>query len=155
MATATFSSLAVRDDFRCSLCRQKSAFHCEHDTPYRDQILGTYDQEEQYVRTTNSGKASHRTGSHNNKNSTTTSNQMHHTNTGKASHQTGSHHNKNSTTTSNQMQHTNTEKNTNSKAGAQYQQVKRPEHNTLSNTNPNGSIKKHEQKKKNKSCVIL
>lgn len=33
----------IRDDFRCAVCRRKSAFHCEHDTPYRDELLGTYD----------------------------------------------------------------------------------------------------------------
>lgn len=45
----TYSTMAaVRDDFRCSLCRQKNTFHCEHDTPYRDQLLGTYDQEKGY-----------------------------------------------------------------------------------------------------------
>lgn len=33
----------TRNDFRCGLCRQKNAFHCEHDTPYRDQYLGGYD----------------------------------------------------------------------------------------------------------------
>ena len=32
-----------RNDFRCAVCRQKNAFHCEHDTPYRDQYLGTYE----------------------------------------------------------------------------------------------------------------
>jgi hypothetical protein len=36
---------AVREDFRCGLCRQKNVFHCEHDTPYRDRYLGAYDQE--------------------------------------------------------------------------------------------------------------
>ena len=38
------SSLPKRDDFRCGLCRQKGAFHCEHDTPYRDQYLKIYDE---------------------------------------------------------------------------------------------------------------
>jgi hypothetical protein len=32
----------TRDDFRCFVCRNKEAFHCEHDTPYRDQYLGTF-----------------------------------------------------------------------------------------------------------------
>ncbi len=32
----------TRTDFRCLLCRRKNAFHCEHDTPYRDRYLGTY-----------------------------------------------------------------------------------------------------------------
>ena len=41
--TMTANSFSVRDDFRCGLCRQKNAFHCEHDTPYRDQYLGVYD----------------------------------------------------------------------------------------------------------------
>lgn len=39
----------LRDDFRCSLCRQKNAFHCEHDTPYRDQLIGSYDPEKPRV----------------------------------------------------------------------------------------------------------
>lgn len=32
-----------RDDLRCTLCRQRDAFHCEHDTPYRDIYLGIFD----------------------------------------------------------------------------------------------------------------
>ncbi len=32
----------TRTDFRCVLCRRMNAFHCEHDTPYRDRYLGTY-----------------------------------------------------------------------------------------------------------------
>jgi hypothetical protein len=32
----------TRDDFRCFVCRNKEVFHCEHDTPYRDQYLGTF-----------------------------------------------------------------------------------------------------------------
>jgi len=62
---ATFSGLAVvRDDFRCSLCQRKNAFHCEHDTPYRDQLLGTYDQEKPRMSASNSRRESHRTSSH-------------------------------------------------------------------------------------------
>jgi hypothetical protein len=34
----------MRYDFRCNICRQKSVFHCEHDTPYRDQYLGISDE---------------------------------------------------------------------------------------------------------------
>ncbi|CAF1355848.1 unnamed protein product [Rotaria sordida] len=30
-------------DLRCGICRQKGIFYCEHDTPYRDQYLGTFD----------------------------------------------------------------------------------------------------------------
>ncbi|CAF0942807.1 unnamed protein product [Rotaria sp. Silwood1] len=41
--TTTASYSDTREDFRCGLCRQKGAFHCEHDTPYRDIYLGTYD----------------------------------------------------------------------------------------------------------------
>jgi hypothetical protein len=33
----------TRSDFRCLLCRRQNVFHCEHDTPYRDRYLGTYD----------------------------------------------------------------------------------------------------------------
>ncbi|CAF1590216.1 unnamed protein product, partial [Didymodactylos carnosus] len=43
MAVAYNNNLPIREDFRCALCRQKNVFHCEHDTKYRDQILGTYD----------------------------------------------------------------------------------------------------------------
>ena len=58
---ATFSGLAaVRDDFRCSICRQKSAFHCEHDTPCRDRLLGVYDAERFRFVTTNSRRNSQR-----------------------------------------------------------------------------------------------
>ena len=38
-------STSMRGDFRCSLCQQRNVFHCEHDTPYRDQYLGSTDQE--------------------------------------------------------------------------------------------------------------
>jgi hypothetical protein len=38
------NSSAMRYDFRCNLCRVKNVFHCEHDTPYRDQFLGIYDE---------------------------------------------------------------------------------------------------------------
>ncbi|CAF1027600.1 unnamed protein product, partial [Didymodactylos carnosus] len=37
------NNLPIREDFRCAICRQKHVFRCEHDTKYRDQILGTYD----------------------------------------------------------------------------------------------------------------
>jgi hypothetical protein len=29
----------VRGDFRCGVCQRKNAFHCEHETPYRDKYL--------------------------------------------------------------------------------------------------------------------
>lgn len=65
---ATFSSYsAVRDDFRCSLCRQKNTFHCEHDTPYRDQLLGTYEQEKPSTISTHGRRESHRSRSQENK----------------------------------------------------------------------------------------
>ena len=35
----------IRDDFRCLVCRQKSVFHCEHDTPYRDQYLSIVEEQ--------------------------------------------------------------------------------------------------------------
>ena len=44
MATLS-GSTQERSDLRCSLCRQKNAFHCEHNTPYRDQFLDGYGQE--------------------------------------------------------------------------------------------------------------
>jgi hypothetical protein len=76
---ATHSGLAsVRDDFRCSVCRQKNAFHCEHDTPYRDQLLGTYNQV-----TTTSRRDNHRTGSHVT-NSASSYNATHTTSTGQS-----------------------------------------------------------------------
>jgi len=37
-----------RSDYRCSICRQKNVFNCEHNTPYRDQFLDTYGQEKLY-----------------------------------------------------------------------------------------------------------
>lgn len=51
----SFGGLApVRDDFRCYVCRRKHAFHCEHDTPYRDQMLGTFDRGDDPIRSSNS-----------------------------------------------------------------------------------------------------
>ncbi|CAF1277652.1 unnamed protein product [Adineta ricciae] len=38
-------SPSVRDDYRCSICRQQNAFRCEHDTRYRDQFLDNFGQE--------------------------------------------------------------------------------------------------------------
>ena len=38
------NSPMMRYDFRCNLCRIKNVFHCEHDTPYRDQFLGLQDE---------------------------------------------------------------------------------------------------------------
>jgi hypothetical protein len=128
---ATFSGLpGVRDDFRCSLCRQKNTFHCEHDTPYRDQLLGTYDQEKPHIATTNSRRTSQRIGSHNNNsnNHSTRNNDMHNAHTGR---------------------------NANSNSDARHQQGKRPDNNPVLITNANGSTGTYEQKKKNKSCVIL
>jgi hypothetical protein len=126
---ATFSGLAVvRDDFRCSLCQRKNAFHCEHDTPYRDQLLGTYDQEKPRMSASNSRRESHRTSSHIHNNNLSNHNTQQKVTTGK-------------------------------NAGAPYQHGRKSETSTVShtNTNPNSSdyVKTHEQKKKNKSCVIL
>ena len=125
---ANFSGLAnVRDDFRCSLCRQKSAFHCEHDTPYRDRLLGTYDQEKPVTITTNSRRESHRTGAHN--------------------------HNNHHSTKNNGMHNANTGKHLNPIVDTRYQQGRRPDNNTAPNTN--NYTKTNGQTKKNKSCVIL
>lgn len=35
---------SIRTDFRCAICRRKNTFHCEHDTPIRDQFLGANEQ---------------------------------------------------------------------------------------------------------------
>jgi len=32
-----------RQDYRCGVCQMKNVFHCEHDTPYRDQYLNMFD----------------------------------------------------------------------------------------------------------------
>jgi hypothetical protein len=125
---ATFAGLApVRDDFRCSLCRQKNVFHCEHDTPYRDQLLGMYGQEKPHMTSANSRRQHHQRGSYNN--------------------------NYNNLTNNYNMQHTNTERYRNSNTTAQYQQDGRHEKSSLSNTNT--SYVTTNQQKKNKSCVIL
>jgi len=130
---ATFFGLPpVRDDFRCSLCRQKNTFHCEHDTPYRDQLLGTYEQEKSYMMSRNSRRDVQPAGLHNNNNKPTNNRKI---------------------------QNINIERNINSNARTQYQQVRRPENDSLSSPDPNpnlnGSIRTNEQPKKNKSCVIL
>jgi hypothetical protein len=75
---ATFSdSVQGRSDYRCSICRQKSAFHCEHNTPYRDQFLDTYGQEKPYDQ-----RDSQRTRSNQNNNSAN-NNRMQNMNTGR------------------------------------------------------------------------
>ncbi len=126
---ATFSTFApVRDDFRCSLCRQKNTFHCEHDTPYRDQLLGTYDQEKPYMISSNSRRESNRTRSHTN--------------------------NYNNPPTNHRTQNTPTGRDMKSHADPRYEQGRRPD-NSASPTPNQYYTEKNEQKKKNKSCVIL
>jgi hypothetical protein len=127
---ATYSGLAtVRDDFRCSLCRQKNAFHCEHDTPYRDQLLGTYDQVKPHMSASSSRRETHRTGSHVSNNTSLTS----HNTTRKIS----TAHN----------------------ADVRYQQGKIPENSTVSHTTIDpvsyNYARTYEHKQKKKSCVIL
>jgi hypothetical protein len=123
----SFSGFApVRDDFRCGVCRQKNVFHCEHDTPYRDRYLGAYEQEKPYMASTNSQRESHHSGSHNNKNHSTNSNGTQNTNNGR---------------------------NVNAIVNSKYQPGNKSDNH--SSANANGSLTTDEQKKKNKSCVIL
>lgn len=119
-------SIPTRNDFRCEVCRQKSVFHCEHDTPYRDQYLGT--SEENFSRRTpNSSRRSVDT----NRTSKTDNRPMNTNNdrTGKMD----------------------TNRSTNGRVGGvQYQQGQRP---NPAQTNP--PVKAQEQNSKSKSCVIL
>jgi len=127
---ATFSGLApVRDDFRCSLCRRKNAFHCEHDTPYRDQLLGSYDQEKPYMGSKNSRRDPHLKPSSNSYYNDSTSN--------------------------NNMQHKNTGQNVNLNTDPRYQQSRKSEISSSTNTYSYDHTRINEQKTKNKSCVIL
>ena len=138
---ATFYGLpSVRDDFRCSICRQKNAFHCEHDTPYRDQLLGLSDQANFRITTGNSRRHSQRTDLSKN------------------------------TSLDKQMQNTNTGQSVNASAGIRSRQDRKLDNKSLPtiNTNPNtypntnthtttnayDTIQMREQKK-NKSCSIL
>ncbi|CAF2510389.1 unnamed protein product [Rotaria sp. Silwood2] len=71
--TTNASYSDARGDFRCGLCRQKGAFHCEHDTPYRDIYLGTFDPNLLRNISINAEKPKNGTRMHNN----LTSNSMH------------------------------------------------------------------------------
>ena len=127
---ATFSGLApVRDDFRCSLCRQKNAFHCEHDTPYRDQLLGSYDQEKPHMGSKNSRSDPHRKHSSNN------------------------HYN--DSTSNNKMQHINIGQNVNPNTDPRYQQSRKIENSPSTTPYSYDHTRINEKKTKNKSCVIL
>ena len=67
-----------------------------------------------------------------------------------------SHNNSNSSSTRNNgMQNNQTARNTNLNSDPRYQQGIKYGNNPVSVTNPNGSTQTSEQKKKNKSCVIL
>lgn len=132
---------AVRDDFRCSLCRHKHAFHCEHDTPYRDQLLGSYDAERPEVAPTTSRRDSQRT---------------------RASNNTSSHSKKRNKATTNSIRANSP---THHEAPAQstdFESAREPQRSSrrqddysAPNTHRNNSIKEHEQKKKKGGCIIL
>jgi hypothetical protein len=135
---ATLSGLApVRDDFRCSLCRQKNAFHCEHDTPYRDQLLGSYYQEKPYMGSKNSRRDPHRKrASDNYYNDSTSNDNVRHANTDR-------------------NVNPNTGRNVNPNTDPRYQQSRKTENTSPTNQYSYDHAKMNEQKTKNKSCVIL
>jgi uncharacterized cupredoxin-like copper-binding protein len=56
----------TRGDFRCGICQQKNVFHCEHDTPYRDQYLGTNDPNTSRTHMNSSRQSTTHVGMHNN-----------------------------------------------------------------------------------------
>lgn len=117
---------SVRDDFRCEPCRQKNAFHCEHDTPYRDQLLGTYDQDKSQFVPANSRRETQRMNS-SKKNS--------------AGNQTRPTANRQSTKQNN---------------GAQNPPARRPmSDDPFMNPNYNANYQKPQKEKKSKGCTIL
>jgi len=120
-----------RQDYRCGVCHMKNVCHCEHDTPYRDQLLQINDQ----TLPMHSRRTSQRAGSFNSKipsNSTAHSHYQQGRDTQNTnSSYTKSHH-------------------------SRYQQERAKQNNTNgSYVPPTHSIEANEQKKKNKSCVIL
>ncbi|CAF1114437.1 unnamed protein product [Rotaria magnacalcarata] len=145
---AVYSGLAsVRDDFRCSLCVQKHTFHCEHDTPYRDQLLGSYDSSKPHSVSSNSRREPRRTRP---SKTPPTSENTRHTTPGKSS-----------TSKSKSKSHSISSSNSNSNPNAsmhnqQSRQPSIPNTNPHANTNTNmqHSIKRNEQKKKG-GCTIL
>ncbi len=126
---AAIPGLTLRDDFRCSLCQRKNAFHCEHDTPYRDQLLGTHDQAQSSMSSTTDRRESRRIGSFNNNNNSTSNIRIQHTTTGR--------------------------NNINSSANAKHQPDRKADHSALSHANSSDIVNTNEQKIKKKSCVIL
>ena len=129
----SFGGMApVRDDFRCSVCQRKHAFHCEHDTPYRDQILGTYDRGENSMRSSNSQRRPKGKPYHNENNSSV------------------SYANKHSFDPAHNF-------NLNAEEGYSHERRTDDRYGSITYANPyNYNSKPKEQlKKKNRSCVIL
>lgn len=121
-----------RTDFRCGLCRQKGAFHCEHDTPYRDQYLASYDS--------NTPRTSVGSNNRRSKSETRTS--------------TITNHSVNNGGVRTQRQvHTNAA--APAGTGARYEQNKYSNKTYVDDQHVNYSTKTNEQNKKSKSCVIL
>ncbi|CAF0944402.1 unnamed protein product [Adineta steineri] len=68
---ATFSGKRIQqEDFRCAICRQKNVFHCEHNTPYRDQFRDTYVPERLHMMSTTNQREIQRTQPNYNYNAT-------------------------------------------------------------------------------------
>jgi hypothetical protein len=126
---AALPGLTLRDDFRCSLCQRKNAFHCEHDTPYRDQLLGTHDQAQTYMTSTTNRRESRRKDFFNNNTNSTSNIHIQHSATGR--------------------------NNINSSKTAKHQPDRKADHSALSHANSSDILNTNEQQKKKKSCVIL
>ena len=131
-------SASVREDFRCLLCRQRNVFHCEHDTPYRDQYLGATDQERLEMNPTSGRREAHASATHNGKDA-----HMSTTNGGRDAHRNLNNH----SSTSNHAT-------TNNGIGRIVDTRMHP--GAKSKPNPVEKVKaEEEQKKKKSSCVIL
>ncbi|CAF3364411.1 unnamed protein product [Rotaria socialis] len=153
---AVYSGLAsVRDDFRCSLCQQKNTFHCEHDTPYRDQLLGSYDSSKPHSVSSISRRELQRTRP--SKTTSASANTRHAT--------PGQSSTSKSKSKSKSKSHSISSSNSDPNASMRNQQSRKPSipntntntntnANTNTNTNMNHSIKRSEQKKKG-GCTIL
>jgi hypothetical protein len=134
--------LQTRGDFRCAVCRDKACFHCEHDTPYRDIYLGTYDDTtpRNYVINTERSKSEHK---------------MH---PNHAKHNSGSHTGRQPNSTIDALI---TGRHGNSNTGAKYQHGKKLDHTTTTTTTTttnhhnDESVKTAAHNKNSKSCVIL
>lgn len=158
----------VRVDLRCALCQQKSAFVCEHDTPYRDQYLGIFDSNAPRDILINRQGSKNEPKTHDNSISNGGMNTGRQVNSnaggGDAQHQQqninrqGAKSEPKTYNNSKSNGGMNTGRQVNFNAGdggAQHQQEKKSNKTNVDPQHTDESSKIHEQDQKSKSCIIL